>query len=174
MICDKQVTTSSKNIFQPFQTESSIRKLCLEWKLLPWFLLSTMSWCSSLYDGTLSLTLVWLESKNTSPVFKFSVDQGLLDLRGTWTVKSELWACESAFSSPSYLYYLVKCINIAACYKIHPKRLSSLDKAWKNSGYRKWGTMQKKSEISRKLWTYADKLINFPIKRKRPLVDTYG
>jgi len=86
---------------------------------------------------------------------------GLVDLRGAWTVKSELWACEFALSSPLHLYYPVECINIAACCNIHLKRSPSLAKAWKKTTVAANGERCKKGGTSNKLWTYADKLINF-------------
>jgi len=54
-------------------------------------------------------------------------------------MKTELWACKSALSSPSYIYYPIECINIAARYKIHPKRWPSLDKAWEKKTVEKNG-----------------------------------
>ena len=70
---------------------------------------------------------LWLRcdlTVKTLPVssnFLLTKKGGLVDLHGTWTVKSELWACESPVSTPSYLYYPVECVNISARCKIHPK-----------------------------------------------------
>jgi len=74
--------------------------------------------------GDLTVKILSLSSN-----FLLTKKGGLMDLRGTWTVKSELWAYESALSSPSHLYYPIECINIVACCKTHLKRSPSLNKA---------------------------------------------
>ena len=72
----------------------------------------------------LIVTILSLSSR-----FRLTKKGGLVDLHGIWTLKSELWDCESALLSLSHVYYPIKCIDIAACCRTHPKIEQLLDKA---------------------------------------------
>ena len=54
-----------------------------------------------------------------------------MDLHGNWTLKSELWTCESTLLSPSHFCYPIECTNTVTCCKTHLERRPSLYEAWK-------------------------------------------
>jgi len=91
MICNKQVSTASKNIFQPFLIEGSTRKLFLELKLLLWFVFSIYVEVQQLIWWNPLLASNWLDGNNASPIFKFYVDQEGRRGGPTWHLDSETW-----------------------------------------------------------------------------------
>jgi len=116
-----------------------------------------------------------VKTLSLSSNFLLTKKGGLLDLRGTWTIKNELWACKSALSSPSHFYYPIECINTTTCYKTRPKRSPSLDKYWKKK--QRLPQMANDVKKVRQAGSYEFTQINllfFLIKQKRALVDPYG